>query len=141
MTGNVHKKPPKPVKIKMPGPLTVADTFVDEYMGIQRFWQSNLRSTKSGSTSLANAGADIFKLTNPLCPLSGKAIEFGVENLERPFHNCPENVTRTVHICWAIRIKLIRMIIQRLQESYFKIAEAMENFSRNGHITGRCTPL
>ena len=80
---------------------------------------------------LKEQGCKYIQIDEPLfARYPENAIEFGVENLERAFHNCPENVTRTVHICCGYPDKIDKDDYPKApRESYFKIAEAMENSS------------
>ena len=127
-----QKATDKPVKITMPGPLTVSDTVVDEYYGNHKdFGKAISEALNQEVHSLANAGCRYIQIDEPLfARYPENAIEFGVENLERAFHNCPENVTRTVHICCGYPDKIDKDDYPKApRESYFKIAEAMENSS------------
>ena len=127
-----QKATDKPVKITMPGPLTVADTVVDEYYGNHKdFGKAISEALNQEVHSLANAGCRYIQIDEPLfARYPENAIEFGVENLERAFHNCPGNVTRTVHICCGYPDKIDKDDYPKApRESYFKIAEAMENSS------------
>ena len=127
-----QKATDKPVKITMPGPLTVSDTVVDEYYGNHKdFGKAISEALNQEVHSLANAGCRYIQIDEPLfARYPENAIEFGVENLERAFQNCPENVTRTVHICCGYPDKIDKDDYPKApRESYFKIAEAMENSS------------
>ena len=127
-----QKATDKPVKITMPGPLTVSDTVVDEYYGNHKdFGKAISEALNQEVHSLANAGCKHIQIAEPLfARYPDTALEFGVENLERAFHNCPGNVTRTVHICCGYPDKIDKDDYPKApRESYFKIAEAMENSS------------
>ena len=127
-----QKATDKPVKITMPGPLTVSDTVVDEYYGNHKdFGKAISEALNQEVHSLANAGCRYIQIDEPLFARNPEsAIEFGVENLERAFQNCPENVTRTVHICCGYPDKIDKDDYPKApRESYIKIAEAMENSS------------
>ena len=51
--------------------------------------------------------ASTFKLMNlSLHVKTDDALNFGFENLERAFHQCPASVTRTVHMCCGYPDKL-----------------------------------
>ena len=91
----------KPVKITMPGPLTMADTVVDKFYGNQKeFGKVIAQALNKEVISLANAGCMHIQVDEPLfARYPKKAIEFGIENLDRVFENCPKEVTRTIHIC------------------------------------------
>ena len=84
-----QKATDKPVKITMPGPLTVADTVVDEYYGnLKDFGKAISEALNQEVHSLANAGCRYIQIDEPLfARYPESALEFGVENLERAFHN------------------------------------------------------
>ena len=127
-----QKATDKPVKITMPGPLTISDTVVDEYYGNHKdFGKAISEALNQEVHSLANAGCRYIQIDEPLfARYPENAIEFGVENLERAFQNCPGNVTRTVHICCGYPDKIDKEDYPKAPiESYFEIAEAMENSS------------
>ena len=116
----------------MPGPLTVADTVVDEYYCNQKeFGKAIAEALNQEVLSLADAGCKHIQIDEPLfARYPESALEFGVENLERAFHNCPKNVTRTVHICCGYPDKIDKDDYPKApRESYFRIAEAMEDSS------------
>ncbi len=122
----------KPLKITMPGPLTVADTVVDEFYGNHKDLGKAISEALNQEVhSLANAGCKYIQIDEPLfARYPESAIEFGIENLERAFHNCPEHVVRTVHVCCGYPDKIDKDDYPKApKESYFKIAEAMENSS------------
>jgi len=127
-----QKSTDKPVKITMPGPLTVADTVVDEYYGnLKDFGKAISEALNQEVHSLANAGCRYIQIDEPLfARYPESALEFGVENLERAFHNCPGNVTRTVHICCGYPDKIDKDDYPKApRESYSRIADAMEDSS------------
>jgi len=90
-----------PVKITMPGPLTVADTLADDYYGdLKTFGKDVAAALNQEVLNLAEAGCQHIQIDEPLfARYPERALEFGIENLERAFHNCPAEVTRTVHMC------------------------------------------
>lgn len=122
----------KPVKITMPGPLTVADTVVDEYYGNQKdFGKAIAEALNQEVLSLANAGCRHIQIDEPLfARYPERALEFGVENLERAFQNCPDGVTRTAHMCCGYPDVIDAVDYPKApRESYFQIADAMEDSS------------
>jgi 5-methyltetrahydropteroyltriglutamate--homocysteine methyltransferase len=119
----------KPVKITMPGPLTVADTVVDEYYGNQKdFGKAIAEALNQEVLSLAKAGCKYIQIDEPLfARYPERALEFGIENLDRAFQNCPKGVTRTSHMCCGYPDKIDAVDYPKApRESYFQIADAME---------------
>jgi 5-methyltetrahydropteroyltriglutamate--homocysteine methyltransferase len=92
----------KPVKITVPGPLTIGDSVVDDY------YRDDARAR---GAALADAlGVEIRRLADAGCPAIqvdepafarklDDALAFGAEHLERCFHKVPRSTERIVHIC------------------------------------------
>ncbi len=92
----------KPVKMTVPGPMTIGDSVADSY------YQSDPRAR---GTALADAlNVEIRRLADAGCPAIqvdepvfarklDQALAFGLEHLDRCFHKVPANVQRAVHIC------------------------------------------
>jgi len=124
----------KPVKITMPGPLTVADTVADVYYGDQKVLGVAIAEALNKEVlSLANAGCKHIQIDEPLfARYPDKAIEFGIDNLERAFYNCPDIVNRTTHICCGYPNKIdVEDYPKAPLDAYFKIANALEESSIN----------
>ena len=119
----------KQIKITMPGPLTVADTVVDEYYCNQKdFGKAIAEALNQEVLSLADAGCKHIQIDEPLfARYPDRALEFGVENLERAFHGCPEGVIRTTHMCCGYPDVIDAVDYPKApRESYFQIADVME---------------
>jgi 5-methyltetrahydropteroyltriglutamate--homocysteine methyltransferase len=92
----------KPVKITVPGPLTIADHVADEYYG---------EDARARGAALADAlNVEIRRLAEAGCPAIQidepafarrveDALAFGAEHLERCFHRVPPSAERVVHVC------------------------------------------
>ena len=122
----------KPVKITMPGPLTMADTLVDEFYGDQKeFGKAVAEALNCEILSLADAGCRHIQIDEPLfARYPDRALLFGVENLDRAFHNCPQEVVRTAHMCCGYPDKIDVVDYPKAPpQSYFQIADAMEDSS------------
>ncbi|MCE2521419.1 MAG: 5-methyltetrahydropteroyltriglutamate--homocysteine methyltransferase, partial [Alphaproteobacteria bacterium] len=91
----------KPVKITVPGPLTISDSTANAFYPDRRSWCADLASALNVEIrSLAAAGCRHIQVDEPLfARLPDEALDFGIENLERCFHGVPGVVTRTVHMC------------------------------------------
>ncbi len=123
-----------PVKITMPGPLTVADTIADQYYNDQKVIGIAIAEALNKEVlSLANAGCKNIQIDEPLfARYPEKAIEFGIDNLERAFQNCPDSVNKIVHICCGYPDKIDAINYPKAPlDSYFKIADALEKSSLN----------
>jgi len=90
-----------PVKITLPGPLTICDTTVDAFYPDAAAAGRDLADALNQDVrALAEAGCRHIQIDEPVFARQpDNAVEFGFENLERVFHGCPTAVTRTVHMC------------------------------------------
>ena len=91
----------KPVKITLPGSLTITDTIVDNFY----FNDKNLGIDLSNIInkeirSLAETGCKYIQIDEPMFARKPtEANDFGIENLERCFHGISNDVEKIVHIC------------------------------------------
>ena len=91
----------RPVKITMPGPMTIADTTVDNHYHDTARLQADLATALNHEVlALAHAGCTHIQVDEPLFARKpNQALEYGIENVERVFHGCPPEVVRTLHMC------------------------------------------
>ena len=91
----------RPVKITMPGPMTVSDTNADAYYHDSAKLGADIATALNSEVlALAEAGCRHIQIDEPLFARRPQdALTYGFENLERAFHRCPAKVTRTVHMC------------------------------------------
>jgi methionine synthase II (cobalamin-independent) len=91
----------KPVKITLPGPMTVADTTADRFYNdpkkLGAAWANVLNAEIH---ALVEAGCTWIQVDEPLFARKpAETISYGLENLERCFHGVPEHVHRAMHMC------------------------------------------
>ncbi|MDH3375994.1 MAG: cobalamin-independent methionine synthase II family protein [Gammaproteobacteria bacterium] len=91
----------RPVKITLPGPMTIADTTANTFYQSPREMGADLAAALNQEVlSLAEAGCRHIQIDEPVfARRPDAALEYGMENLERAFHGCPQGVVRTVHMC------------------------------------------
>ncbi len=91
----------RPVKITLPGPMTIADTTVDCHYGDRRALGADLAAALNREVrALAEAGCRHIQIDEPLfARRPEEALEYGFEHLEQAFHGCPREVERIVHMC------------------------------------------
>lgn len=121
-----------PLKITMPGPMTVADTNSDRYYNDPKKLGSDLAEALNKEVlALADAGCVHIQVDEPVFARQPKnALDFGFENLEKAFHGCPDRVVRTVHMCCGYPDKLDREDYPKADsDSYHQIADAVEDSS------------
>ncbi len=119
----------RPVKITIPGPLTMADTLADEHYGDAAALGAALAEALNFEVlALAEAGCRHIQIDEPVfARFPDQAIAYGVEHLERCFHGVPAAVTRTVHICCGYPNYLDQTdYVKAPPENYFRLAEALD---------------
>ena len=91
----------QPVKITVPGPMTIADTVVDEHYGDERSLNSALADVLNVEIrALADAGCRNIQVDEPVfARKTTAALAYGIDDLERCFAGVPQHVQRVVHLC------------------------------------------
>ncbi len=120
----------RPVKITLPGPMTIGDTLADAYYGDPAQRGADLALALNHEVlALAQAGCGHIQIDEPLFARKPEdALEFGFDNLERAFHRCPPEVTRTVHMCCGYPDRLDNPDYPKASpDSYRKLADAVES--------------
>jgi 5-methyltetrahydropteroyltriglutamate--homocysteine methyltransferase len=119
----------RPVKITVPGPLSIADTLADDhYHDAPALGAALAEAIAVEVRALAEAGCRHIQIDEPVfARYPREAQDFGVEHLERCFHGLPEGVTRTVHICCGYPEHLDQEdYVKAAPETYFDLAAALE---------------
>lgn len=118
-----------PVKCTLPGPMTIGDTVADEYYDDPVKRGAELAAVLNAEVlALADAGCRYIQIDEPLFARRvDDALDYGFDHLEACFHNCPEHVMRTVHMCCGYPDKLDNPdYVKAPQDCYFKLAEAID---------------
>ncbi len=90
-----------PVKMTLPGPMTIMDSVADQFYGDERKLARDLaKALNVEIIRLARAGCRWIQVDEPVfARYPESALAFGIENLERCFHGVNQEVTRCTHIC------------------------------------------
>jgi len=90
-----------PVKITVPGPVTIIDTTANTYYKSERELAFDLADALNVEIrALAKAGCKHIQVDEPLFVRNvDHALDFGVECLERCFDGVPNDVQRIMHMC------------------------------------------
>ncbi|MEM9629420.1 MAG: cobalamin-independent methionine synthase II family protein [Pseudomonadota bacterium] len=98
----------KPVKMTVPGPMTIGDSIADDFYkdpverGVALAEALNVEIRR-----LADAGCPVIQVDEPVFARKlDQALAFGLEHLDRCFHKVPKTIERTVHICCGYPDKL-----------------------------------
>jgi len=124
----------RPVKITMPGPMTVGDTNADAFYHDPVKLGADIADALNVEVlALAKAGAVHIQIDEPLFARKPEAaLEYGFDNLERAFHGCPPAVKRTVHMCCGYPDRLDHPDYPKADPgAYLQIADAIEQSSIN----------
>lgn len=120
----------RPVKMTMPGPMTVSDTNADLFYNDPKKLGADIAVALNQEVlALAEAGCKHIQIDEPLFARKPtEALDYGFENLERAFHGCPDDVTRTVHMCCGYPDRLDHPNYPKADPvSYFRIVDAIED--------------
>ncbi len=121
-----------PVKITLPGPMTIADTLADQHYGDPARLGADLAAALNAEVlALAAAGCVHIQIDEPVfARFAQAALDYGIENLERAFQDCPPEVTRTVHICCGYPDRLDNPNYPKApREAYLLLADAIDDSS------------
>jgi 5-methyltetrahydropteroyltriglutamate--homocysteine methyltransferase len=122
----------RPVKLTVPGPITIMDTTANAHYDSDRELAFDLAAALNYEIrALADAGCKFIQVDEPLFARKPvEALEYGVEALERCFDGVPEDVTRVVHMCCGYPNHLDDTTYLKADpQCYFQIADAMDNSS------------
>lgn len=120
----------RPVKMTVPGPLTVVASTVDEHYGDERRMADDLADALNVKIRrLGAAGCRQIQVDEPIFARQpGQANAFGIELLERCFHGLPATVTRTVHICCGYPSTLDQADYPKADPgAYAQLADALDD--------------
>jgi len=121
----------RPVKITIPGPLTIADTTADEHYGDPAKLGADLADALNEEVrALAKAGCRYIQIDEPLFARKvAQALDYGVANLARCFEGVGggDGVTRVMHMCCGYPNHLDQTDYHKADpQSYFDLAEAID---------------
>jgi 5-methyltetrahydropteroyltriglutamate--homocysteine methyltransferase len=116
----------RPVKVTMPGPMTITDTVANSYYGDGI--GDRHRPRHRHLHPLAEAGCTHIQIDEPVFARKPElALSYGFENLERCFHGAPGGVVRTVHMCCGYPDRLDNPDYPKAdRDAYLAIADAIE---------------
>jgi len=122
----------RPVKITVPGPTTIMDTCANEYYEDGRQLAFDLADALNYEIrALADAGCTYIQVDEPLFVRNvERALDYGVECLDRCFDGVPDSVTRVMHMCCGYPEHLDDVKYHKADPScYFKLATAVDGSS------------
>ena len=98
----------RPVKITLPGPMTIMDTTADAHYGDRLALARDLADALNHEVlALAEADCQYIQIDEPIfARRPADALAFGIEALERCYHGLPQHVTKVMHMCCGYPNKL-----------------------------------
>ncbi len=119
-----------PVKLTMPGPMTIADTVANDFYDDERKLGRDLAEALNVEIrALADAGCRWIQVDEPVFARKpDQALDYGIEHLDRCFHGVPESVQRVVHMCCGYPDRLDRDDYPKADPAaYFQLAGAVDD--------------
>jgi 5-methyltetrahydropteroyltriglutamate--homocysteine methyltransferase len=119
----------RPIKITVPGPMTIADTLADAHYRDERRLGAELADALNREIrALAEAGCSWIQVDEPVFARQpAAALAYGIEHLERCFHGVPGGAHRVVHMCCGYPDRLDREDYPKADpQAYFRLAEAVD---------------
>ncbi|MEK6216113.1 MAG: cobalamin-independent methionine synthase II family protein [Boseongicola sp.] len=124
-----EKAAQRPVKITLPGPMTISDTTADVYYNNAEAQAEDIaRALNQEVRALAAAGCKNIQIDEPIFARKpDEALAYGMRTIAVCFDGLPEDVTRVVHMCCGYPCHLDDMDYPKADpESYIQIAEAID---------------
>ncbi len=119
----------RPVKMTLPGPMTIIDSTFDAQYGDEPALARGLAEALNREVlALARAGCRYIQIDEPVfARYPQKALAFGVDGLERCFHGVPDTVVKIVHMCCGYPDRLDNEDYPKADPgAYFKLAPALD---------------
>ncbi|MBT8416131.1 MAG: hypothetical protein KJO42_01700, partial [Silicimonas sp.] len=119
----------RPVKMTLPGPMTISDTTADAYYNDAERQAEDLAAALNAEVlALAEAGCRHIQIDEPIFARKpDAALAYGIRTLARCFADVPEDVTRVVHMCCGYPNRLDDEVYPKADpESYVQIARAVD---------------
>jgi 5-methyltetrahydropteroyltriglutamate--homocysteine methyltransferase len=122
----------RPLKVTMPGPMTIADTVANAHYDDEARLGADLAAAINEELlALAASGCRHIQIDEPVFARKPEqALAWGFENLERCFHGAPAGVVRTVHMCCGYPDRLDNPDYPKAdRNAYLLLAGAIEESS------------
>jgi len=119
----------RPVKITLPGPMTIIDSVVDDHYHDEVALGADLaRAVNRHVLALVEAGCTHIQVDEPVLARKPEiALAHGIAHLDRCFDGVPDTVTRTVHACCGYPNHLDQLDYEKAdRHAYLAVAEALD---------------
>ena len=118
-----------PVKMTLPGPMTIADSIADRHYGdLARLGADLARALNAEVLALAAAGCTHIQIDEPVFARKvPQALDYGLTNLARCFEGLPPKVRRVVHVCCGYPDRIDQHDYPKAPKAaYVELAEAID---------------
>ncbi len=119
----------RPIKITVPGPMTIIDSIADDYYHDDVTLGRDLaKALNQHILALAAAGCRHIQVDEPVMARKPQvALDHGIQNLGACFTNVPDSVTWTSHACCGYPNRLDEEdYVKADQSAYLDVAEAID---------------
>lgn len=119
----------RPVKMTLPGPMTISDTTADAFYNDAPRLAADLADALNAEVlALAAAGCKYIQIDEPIFARKpDAALAYGVDMLARCFHGVPGDVSRIMHMCCGYPTELDEADYPKAdQQAYAQIAGAVD---------------
>ena len=120
---------PNPVKVTVPGPMTIIDTTVDKHYGDEVALGTDLATAINAQIlDLAAAGCADVQVDEPVMARKpDTALAYGIDHLARCFDGVPDHVKRAVHACCGYPERLDQSDYPKADPgTYLRLADALD---------------
>ena len=124
----------KPVKMTMPGPMTITDTTANAFYDDPEKEGADLADAINVEVrALAEAGCKYIQIDEPLFARKPQqALDYGIENIERAFHRCRKDIVRVIHVCCGYPDHIDRDDYPKADKhAYFEFAKVLDESNIN----------
>jgi len=119
-----------PVKVTIPGPMTITDTFCNDFYEDERtLFQDLVNCINIELKLLAKAGCKQVQVDEPLLMRNpDKASEYGISYLSKCFSGLPDDVFKAVHACCGYPNYLDQTdYIKADKDAYLQLSKELDN--------------
>ena len=124
-----RSRSPNPVRVTIPGPMTIIDTTVDRYYHDEVTLGDDLAAAiNTQILELVAAGCNHVQVDEPVMARNPDgALAHGIDHLARCFEGVPDHVVRVVHCCCGYPERLDQSDYPKADPgAYLQVAEALD---------------